>query len=118
MAFVQIKPSALLIREEGLNTKSFLIPITSLLYRLNIGDKIERIFISFIPPENSMHRAISTMSKKDMRQAHWRISWGEENISIGELSLSLREHIALASAAYILPAISINGIQELVLAIV
>jgi len=95
MAFVQIKPSAFLSGEECLDPKSFLVPIASLVSRLHIGNEIEGLFVSLIPPENGMNGAIGFEGEKDIRQTHGWLPLYERNVLKGELSLPLKEHIAL-----------------------
>jgi hypothetical protein len=62
-----------MVGEEGLNPESFLVPVACLLWRLNIddkniGDKIDGLFVSLLPPEDSTNRTIGF--EKDILQTH------------------------------------------------
>src|SRR3972149_1230440 len=99
MAFMQMEASALLVRKESLDPETFLIPITDFFFQVEIGDKINLVFV---PPGNDQHWPIALPSKGYLfgTQAH---AWLEKPILKGKLFTIVQNRVAGGTTS-ILPA--------------
>ena len=66
VAFINVKASAFLVGEECFYSKTFGIVIASVYWRFNVGDQIDRFFVTFSPPSNYCQGAISFTGKKNV----------------------------------------------------
>src|SRR3990172_7981338 len=111
MALVQVEATALLVGEESLDTKPFGVPIAGFFDQLQIGDQIDRLLVTRLPPGNGQDGAVLLEGEGDSRQAQ-ALAWLHAYLVKGEPFTFGSQLAVLGCAAGIVPAVAMqSGLQ-------
>jgi len=108
---MQVEATALLVGEESFDTKAFGVPIAGFFGQFQIGDQIDRLLVTQLPPSDGQYRAVIPEGEGDTGQAD-ALSWLHAYLAKGEVFAFAPQLHVLGRAAGIVPAVaSHTGLQ-------
>ena len=108
MTFMEVKPTAFLIEEEGFNTEAFFVPMAGFVGQVEIGDQVDGFDIPLLPPGDHRHGAIAFFGKPNVGNADHIVGLNEQVIRRKRMILFVQLGI-LRGAAHILPVHGLQG---------
>jgi hypothetical protein len=108
MALVQVEATAFLVGEESFDATATPIPIAGFFGQFQIGDQIDRLFVTSLPPGDGQDWAVILESEGDAGQAK-AFAWLHAYLVKGEPCPFDPQLDVLGHAAGIVPAVAIQG---------
>lgn len=103
MAFMEVKPTTFLVREEGFDAKAFFVPIAGSIGQIEIGDQKDGFGIALFPPGNHRHRAIAFFSEPNVGHADQIIRLNEQVAEGKEVIVFIHQRVFGGAADILQP---------------